>query len=81
MDVGGFGSGMLRPISLLTLSLLTLLDSKLLGKFPMDMRIPSLNNNIMLESNPMKSTMLVGRLAVLISRGGLPRAVGNSPEL
>ena len=30
----------------------------------MDMRIPPLKLNIMLESNPLKSTMLVGRLAV-----------------
>ena len=30
----------------------------------MDMRIPPLKNNIMLESNPLKSTMLVGRLGV-----------------
>ena len=30
----------------------------------MDMRIPALRVKILLESNPLKSTMLVGRLAV-----------------
>ena len=37
------------------------------GKFPMDMIIPPLIIKIMLESNPLKSTMLVGRLDVNIS--------------
>ena len=37
---------------------------ELSGKSPMDMTIPTLKHNIMLESNPLKSTMLVGRLAV-----------------
>ena len=37
---------------------------KLSGKFPMDMRIPPLYIKIVLESNPPKSTILVGRLAV-----------------
>ena len=37
---------------------------KLSGKFPVDMRIPPLNIQIMLESNPPKPTMLVGRLGV-----------------
>ena len=36
---------------------------KLSGKFPMDMRIPPLRVKIMLESNPLKSRILVGRLA------------------
>ena len=36
---------------------------KLSGKIPMDVRIPPLEIKIMLESNPLKSTMLVGRLA------------------
>ena len=31
----------------------------------MDMRIPPLKSKIMLESNPLKSTMLVGRLGVV----------------
>ena len=34
------------------------------GKFPMGLRIPPLSIRIMLESNPLKSTMLVGRLGV-----------------
>ena len=38
---------------------------KLSGKFAMDMRIPPLSIKIMFESNPLKSTMLVGRLGVL----------------
>ena len=37
---------------------------KLWGKFPMGMRIPPLEFKIMLESNPLKSRILVGRLAV-----------------
>ena len=32
----------------------------------MDMRIPPLDFKIMLESNPLKSTMLVGRLGVFV---------------
>ena len=40
---------------------------KLSGKSPMDMRILPLKIKIMLESNPLKSTMLVGRLAVTTS--------------
>ena len=40
----------------------------------MDMRIPPLNIEIMLESNPLKSRILVRRLAV----GG--RAVGDGSE-
>ena len=34
------------------------------GQFPMDMRIPPLTINIMIESNPPKSRILVRRLAV-----------------
>ena len=41
---------------------------KLSGRFPMDMRIPPLKIRIMLESNPLKSTMLVGGLGVGPSR-------------
>ena len=37
---------------------------KLSGKSPMDVRIPPLQIKIMLESDPPKSTMLVGRLGV-----------------
>ena len=37
---------------------------KLSGKSPMDVRIPPLKTKIMLESNPPKPTMLVGRLGV-----------------
>ena len=37
---------------------------KLSVKFPMDMRIPPLIIKIMLVSNPLKSTMLVGGLGV-----------------
>ena len=41
---------------------------KLSGKSPMDMRTPPLKINMVLESNPRKSTMLVGRLGVCSSR-------------
>ena len=37
---------------------------KLSGKFPMGLGTPPLRFKIMLESNPLKSTMLVGRLGV-----------------
>ena len=37
---------------------------KLYGSFPMDMRIPPLKSKIMLEANPLKSRILVQRLAV-----------------
>ena len=56
-----------RPTSLLTLSLLTLLESKIPGKslgIPMDVKIPPFRIKIVLESNPRKSTMLVGGLGV-----------------
>ena len=53
-----------NAISLLTLSLLTLLGSNSPGSSPMDMRIPHLRIKIMLESNPLKPTILVRRLAV-----------------
>ena len=36
------------------------------GKLPIGMRIRPLNLKIMLESNPLKSIMLVGRLAVYL---------------
>ena len=38
---------------------------KLSGNFPMDIRIPPLKTKIMLESNPLKSRILVRRLAVV----------------
>ena len=41
---------------------------KLSRKSPMGLGIPPLKSNIILESNPLKSTMLVGRLGVV--RGG-----------
>ena len=37
---------------------------KLSGRFPMDMRIPPLKIKILLESEPLKSRILVERLAV-----------------
>ena len=52
-----------RPIPLLTLSLLTL-SLKLSGKCPMGLGILPLEIMIMLESYPLKSTMLVGGWAV-----------------
>ena len=60
-------AGRIRPISLLTLHPTNIARLKLSGKSPMGLGIPSLQNNIMLESNPLKPTMLVGGLAVVIS--------------
>ena len=54
----------IRPISLLTLHPTNIAWLKLYGIFPMDMRTPLLIIKIMLESNPLKSTMLVGSLSV-----------------
>ena len=39
---------------------------KISVKLPMAMRIPPLKHNIMLESNPLRSTILVGRLAIQV---------------
>ena len=49
---------------------------KISGKSPMDMMIPPPGIKILLESNPLKSVMLVGRLAVdprVCACGGRPR--------
>ena len=59
------GSREAHPISLLTLSLLTLLGSNVPGNPLMGMGIPPFKIKIMLESNPPKSMMLVGRLGAL----------------
>ena len=53
--------------SLLRLSLLRLLDSTFPDKTPMDMRIPPLEIKIMLEPSPLRSRILVRRLAVPVS--------------
>ena len=65
--VEGRPSLLLRTISLLILSLLRLLDSNFTGN-PLlwAWEFPPLEINIMLESNPLKSTMLAGRLAVVV---------------
>ena len=55
----------IRPIPLLTLSLLTLLDSNFLVSSLWTWEFHPFKFNIMLESNPLKPTMLVGRLGVL----------------
>ena len=39
------------------------------GEFPMDLTVPPLESKIMLESNPLKSRILVGRLAVNKAKG------------
>ena len=57
-------SYLLRPIPLLRISLLRLLDSSFLGNPPMDMRIPPLKNKICLNKTPLKSRISVRRLAV-----------------
>ena len=58
---------------------------KLSGKSPIDTRIPSLVDKIVLESNPLKSTMLVGGSGVAASRlfserGGRPEQFGLLPK-
>ena len=55
----------IHPISLLTLHPTNLAWLKLSGKSHMGRQNPPLEVKIMLESNPPKSTMLVGRLAVM----------------
>ena len=65
----------IRPISLLRLSLLRFVDSDF-PEFPTDMRIPLLEIKIMLESNPLKSRILVRRLAVV--RVSIETRIGNS---
>ena len=57
--------GFLRPVSLLRLSLLRFVDSNFPKTVPMDMRIPPLKIKFLLESDPLKSRILVRRLAVL----------------
>ena len=56
--------GDVRPISPLRLSLLRFRDSKSQGNSLWDMRIPPLNIKFLLESNPLKSRILVRRSAV-----------------
>ena len=51
---------------------------KLSGKVPMDMRIPPLRIKILLESNPLKSIILVRRLAVAEERRGVIRTYVRS---
>ena len=53
---------------------------ELSGKSPMDMRIPSFRIKIMFESNPLKSIMFVGRLAVSLTFGGF-RGFANQQKL
>ena len=79
----GFSPIHVRPISLLTLSLLTLLESNFPGKSlgnPCGPGIPPLRINIMLESNPLKPTMLVGRSGVkrICSEFEFPEVVSST---
>ena len=46
-------------------------------KLPMDMRIPLLELKILLESNPLKSRILVRRLAVRVNRQNGNHVGGN----
>ena len=55
----------IRPILLLRFPLLRFVDSNFPGNLPMDTRIPRLKLKIMLEANPLKSRILVRRLAVM----------------
>ena len=43
----------------------------------MGLGIPALKIKIVLESNPPKSTMLVGRLAVVVSVAAVPEREGH----
>ena len=65
----------MRPISLLNIIPTKSARLKTSGKFPMDMRIISRNLKILLESNPMKSRILVRRLAVIRAGCEKPSAV------
>ena len=56
--------GYLRPISLLSLSLLKIAWLRLSRKFPVGLGIPLLKTKVLLESNPLQSRILVRRLAV-----------------
>ena len=63
--VAGLSEGPpVRPISLLRLSLLRLLDSDFPGNSLMGLGIPPLKLKILLESNPLISRILVRSLAV-----------------
>ena len=68
----------LRPVHLLRVSLLRVLESNFpgdpLSKFT-DMRIPPLRIKSLLESNPLKPKLLVGGLGVA------PSAIGPVPGL
>ena len=64
----GVAAQSIRPISLLILSLLRFLDSNKNRRSLMDMRIPPLKTKIMPESGPLKSRILVWRLAVGAAR-------------
>ena len=59
---------LLRPISPLRISLLRFLD-KISEKFPTGLGVPPLKIKTMLELNPLKSRILVQRLAVLRPAG------------
>ena len=52
-----------RPASLLRLSLLRFVDSRFPGYSQKSLRIPPLKSKIVLESNPLRSRILVRRLA------------------
>ena len=73
---GGIG---ICPISLRILSLLRFVDSRKSLKFPMDMGIPPLRIISMLQSNPLKSRIVVRRLAVLTPTSAHRRAVCAEP--
>ena len=64
----------LRPISLLRLSLLRFVDSHFLGNSLRTGETPPLKIKILLESNPPRSRILVRRLAALIAQQHTQRA-------
>ena len=57
-SIGGFWGTPNLPTNIIPAKIAWL---KLSGKFPMGLEIPPLKTKIMLESNPLKSTMLVGK--------------------
>ena len=65
---------LVRPVSLLRIFPTKIRWLKLSGRFPVGMRIPPLEIKILLESNPLKSRILVWRLAV---SSGIPVGKGR----
>ena len=70
-----------RPISLVRLPLLRFVASKLSGEFLLDMGIPPLRIQILHESDPLKSRILVRRLAAEPAWSKTPAVVSEAYKL